>query len=114
MPAAIYFNPRRTALDWHHRMAVSLGLEFCATSSVGETLEQMESATVPLVMLTGGAEYPLDEAAFTIKACHGDAKIIVLGSTQAPDRLPAAIDAWICVAEHEEIVRNRLLYSLKS
>lgn len=114
MPAAIYFNPRRTAMDWHHRMAISLGLDFCATSSVGETLEHMESTTVPLVMLTVGEDYRLDEAAFTIKAFHGDAKVVVLGSTHAPDRLPPAIDAWICVAEHEEIVRNRLRYSLKS
>ena len=112
MPTANYLHPTRTSFEWHKRIIDSIGLHFIPTASVGETLECMESTNVPLVMLSGSAGYHLDDAAFPIKARHGEAKIVILSSTQAPEQLPSHIDGWICVADHEDIVRERLKHSL--
>jgi hypothetical protein len=112
MESAIYFHPTRSSLEWHRRIVDSLGLHFVPTTSVGETLKQMESNTVPLVILSSGGGYRLDDAAFPIKARHTEAKIVILSPTQAPERLPSHVDAWICVADHEDIVMSRLKGSL--
>lgn len=113
MPAAIYLHPTRSSFEWHKRIANYLGLDFVSTASVGETLERMESSDVPLVLLSSSAGYPLGDAAFPIKARHGQTKIVILSPNHAPDRIPSQIDAWICVADHEDIVLNRLRHSLE-
>jgi hypothetical protein len=113
MATAIYLHPTRTCFEWHKRIIDSIGLDFVPTASVGETLKRMEANNVSLVMLSGSAGYPLDDAIFPIKARHGETKIVVLSSSQAPDRLPTHIDGWICVADHEDIVRDRLRHSLE-
>ncbi|WP_041855632.1 hypothetical protein [Candidatus Korobacter versatilis] len=108
MATAVYFNPVRTQFDWHRRIVDSLGLHFVATASVTETLHFMEEKFVSLVLLSNSGGYGLEDAAFPIKARHTDTKVVVLASNQAPDRLPDHVDAWICVADHEDIVRERL------
>ncbi len=113
MAAAVYYHPTRTTFDWHKRMVDSLGLEFLPTHSVGETLKEMDSHPVPLVLLSSSGGYEMDDVIFPIKARHNEARIVVLSSTQAPDHLPNDVDAWICVADHEEIVRSRLQHSLE-
>lgn len=112
MASAIYCNPLRNSYEWHRRIVSSIGLDFIATGSIGETLEQMESRPVPLVLLSSNGGYPIEDAVFPIKARHGEAKIIVLSSSPAPDRIPSHIDAWICVAEHESILLSRLRRSI--
>jgi hypothetical protein len=112
MATALYLHPTRTSFEWHKRMLDSIGLDFAPAASVGELLERMESSNVPLVMLSSGAGYSLDDAAFPIKARHSGAKIVILSSTAAPENLSSHIDAWICVADHEEIVRSRLKHSI--
>lgn len=114
MATAIYLHPASSSFEWHRRIVDSIGLNFLSTTTVGETLHQMESTAVPLVMISSSEGYAVDDAAFPIKARHGEAKVVILSSTHAPDRLPSHIDAWICVAEHEDIVRSRLKYSLFS
>lgn len=108
MATAIYLNPTRTQFDWHRRIIDSLGLNFVPTASVTETLRQMDGNDVSLVLLSGSAGYALEDAAFPIKARHTDTNVVVLSSTAAPERLPECLDAWVCVADHEDIVRERL------
>src|SRR4051812_44412953 len=108
MATAIYLNPARTEFAWHRRLVDSLGLKFIPTASVTETLRHMDATEVPLVLLSGSAGYVLEEAAFPIKARHAESNVVVLSSTHAPEILPECLDAWICVADHEDIVRERL------
>ncbi len=108
MPTAIYLNPVRTQFEWHRRVVDSLGLRFVNAASVTETLKYMEGKYVSLVLLSSSGGYGLEDAAFPIKARHRDTSVVVLSSERAPDRLPKYVDGWICVAEHEDIVRARL------
>jgi hypothetical protein len=112
MATAIYLHPASSSSEWYRRIVGSIGLDFVSTVSVGETLEQMDEKEVSLVILNSNGGYPLDDTVFPIKARHGDAKIVILSSNHAPDRVPSHIDAWICVADHEDIVRSRLMHSL--
>ncbi|HEY3929032.1 MAG TPA: hypothetical protein VGL89_11695 [Candidatus Koribacter sp.] len=113
MATAIYYHPTRTSLDWHRRMVDSIGLDFLPTQSVGEMLKQMATKPVPLVLLTSGGGYELADVVFPIKARHGDARIVILSAMHAPDQLPDDVHAWICVADHEDIVRSRLKGSIE-
>ena len=108
MATAIYLHPASTSLEWHRRMVGSVGLDFVPSSSVHEALEHMAEQDVSMVLLTPGADYRLEEAVFPIKARHGHTKVVILSATHAPDRVPSHIDAWICITDHEEIVRSRL------
>ena len=108
MATAIYVHPPSTSIEWHRRMAGSVGLDLVPTDSIAEALEQMDMRDISMVLLSPGADYRLVDAVFPIKARHGQTKVVILSATQAPDRVPSHIDGWICVAEHEEIVRSRL------
>ena len=108
MATAVYLNPLRTQFDWHRRVVESLGLHFVPTASVTETLQQLTQTSVPLVILSSSGGYSVEEAAFTIKWRHDLTNIVVLSSNHAPERLPEPVDAWICVADHEDILRERL------
>lgn len=112
MATAIYLHPATSSSEWYRRIVVSIGLDFVSTESVGETLARMEEQTISLVIMNSGGDYRLDDAVFPIKARHGEAKIVILSSDSAPERVPSNIDAWICVADHEDIVRSRLRHSL--
>lgn len=113
MATAIFLHPASSSsFEWYRRMADSLGLDFVSTDSVGETLTRMEERHVPLVLLSSNVRYRLDDAIFPIKARHGEAKVVVVSANSAPERVPPNIDAWICVAEHEAIVRCRLKGSM--
>ena len=112
MATAIYLHPASSSFEWYRRIVDSIGLNLLSTTSVGETLQEMELTSVPLVLINSNTGYPLDDSVFPIKARHGDARIVILSPTQAPDRVPLHIDAWICVADHEDIVRSRLKHSL--
>jgi hypothetical protein len=112
MATAIYLHPASSSSEWYRRIVGSIGLDFVSTESVGETLARMEEQTVSLVILSSSGDYRLDDAVFPIKARHGEAKIVILSSNNAPERVPSNIDAWICVADHEDIVRSRLKHSL--
>ncbi len=108
MSTAIYLNSIRTQFDWHRRIVDSLGMNFVPTASVTETLRHMDCADVSLVLLSSNGGYALEDAAFPIKARHAGANVVVLSSDKAPDRLPECLDAWVCVSDHEDIVRERL------
>jgi hypothetical protein len=108
MATAIYLHPTTSSFEWHRRMIDSVGLQFVPSSSVDEALEHMAEHDVSMVLLSPGAEYRMEEAVFPIKAAHGQTKVVILSPMNAPDRVPSHIDAWICVADHEEIVRSRL------
>ena len=113
MATAIYLHPASSSsFEWYRRMVDSLGLDFVSTESVGETLSRMEERHVPLVLLSSNVRYRLDDAIFPIKARHGEAKVVVVSANSAPERVPSNIDAWICLAEHEDIVRSRLMQSI--
>jgi hypothetical protein len=108
MAAAIYLHSASSSFEWHRRMIGSVGLEFLPTTSLGEALEQMDERQVSMVLLSPGGDYRLEETVFPIKARHGQTKVLILSPTHAPDRVPSHIDAWICITDHEEIVRSRL------
>jgi hypothetical protein len=108
MPAAIYLHSASSSFEWHRRMIGSVGLEFLPTESLGEALEQMEERNISIVLLSPGGDYRVEEAVFPIKARHGQTKVLILSPTHAPERVPSHIDAWICITDHEEIVRSRL------
>jgi hypothetical protein len=112
MATAIYLHPANSSSEWYRRIVGSIGLDFVSTESLGETLARMEEQTVSLVILSSSGDYRLNDAVFPIKARHGEAKIVILSSSKAPECVPSNIDAWICVADHEDIVRSRLKHSL--
>ena len=106
--AAVYLSTNKSLLPCHRRLLEEFGESPHHADTLNDLLTLIDTTFVPLVLLSDEGGYSVFDLIFPIKSRNSLTQVAVLSANRPPNRLPAHLDAWICVSEHEKAIRHRI------